>query len=249
MHRSSWSVMGTVASLATEHPVPAATLAAVREVLADADARFSLYRPDSELSRIARGALPLAEASVPLRDAYLEATEWRSRTDGAFTAHRPDGVLDLSGVVKARAMRDAARVLDGAAAGPWVFGVGGDLAWSAGEHASALGIVDPAERGRMLTAVRPALDHRALATSGSAERGDHIWTRLDLPRSPYLQVSVAADDIVTADVLATAIVAGGERTLDEACARWQVDVLTVDRDGALRATSGMRAAIARAAAA
>jgi len=248
MHRVSWPVMGTVASLATEHPVPAAILAAVREVLADADARFSLYRPDSELARIARGALPLAEASVPLRDAYLEATKWRSRTDGAFTAHRPDGVLDLSGVVKARAMRDAARVLDGAAAGPWVFGVGGDLAWSAGEHASALGIVDPADRGRMLTAVRPAPDHRALATSGSAERGDHIWTRLDLPRSPYLQVSVAADDIVTGDVLATAIVAGGERTLDEACERWHIDVLTIDRDGALRATPGMRAAIERAAA-
>jgi thiamine biosynthesis lipoprotein len=100
----------------------------------------------------------------------------------------------------------------------------------------------------MLTAVRLG-DHRcALATSGSAERGEHIWTRTDLPRSPFAQVSVAAADIVTADVLATAIVAGGHPMLDLACERWDVDVLAVGRDGELRATPGMRAAIARAAA-
>ncbi len=238
-----------MASLATERAIGGAVLAAVREALADADARFSLFRPDSELSRIARGSLALADASAPLREAYLEATVWRSRTDGAFTAHRPDGLLDLSGVVKARAMRHAVRVLEGETEGGWVLGVGGDLVWSAGGPPDALGIVDPAARDRMLTALRPTPGRRALATSGSAERGNHIWTRADLPRSPYLQVSVVADDIVTADVLATAIVAGGERTLDEICAREDVDVLTVDRDGSLRATPGIRSAIERAAAA
>ena len=71
----------------------------------DADARFSLYRLDSELSRVASGALSMTESSVELRDTYADALAWRALTDGAFTPNRPDGVIDLNGVVKAKAMR------------------------------------------------------------------------------------------------------------------------------------------------
>ncbi len=79
----------------------------------------------------------------------------------------------------------------------------------------------------------------ALATSGSAERGEHIWT-VGAARSEFLQVSVAAQDIVTADVLATAIVAGGTQTLDRSVEKWGVDVLAVGRTGTLLATPGFR---------
>jgi thiamine biosynthesis lipoprotein len=60
-------------------------------------------------------------------------------------------------------------------------------------------------------------------------------------RPDFAQVSVAAADIITADVLATAIVAGGRATLDSVTARWDVDVLAVAHDGALLATPGFRA--------
>ena len=77
---------------------------------------------------------------------------------------------------------------------------------------------------------------RALATSGSAQRGDHIWRGGELAPADFVQVSVMADDIVTADVLATAIVAGGPAALDDITDRWDVDVLTVARNGRLMAT-------------
>jgi thiamine biosynthesis lipoprotein len=54
---------------------------------------------------------------------------------------------------------------------------------------------------------------------------------------------VVADDIITADVLATAIISGGSTALDDLTARFNVDVLTVDREGCLRATPGMRARV------
>jgi thiamine biosynthesis lipoprotein len=79
----------------------------------------------------------------------------------------------------------------------------------------------------------------ALATSGSAERGDHIWS-LAAGASEFRQVSVAAADVVTADVLATAIVAGGVPMLHRATALWDVEVLAVRRDGDLLATPGFR---------
>ena len=86
--------------------------------------------------------------------------------------------------------------------------------------------------------------HRALATSGSAQRGDHIWKGGELAPAHFVQVSVLADDIVTADVLATAIVAGGPVALDDITDRWPVDVLAVDREGAMVATPGFRLALA-----
>jgi thiamine biosynthesis lipoprotein len=52
---------------------------------------------------------------------------------------------------------------------------------------------------------------------------------------------VAAADIVTADVLATAIVAGGTAMLHRATDGWEIDVLAVRRNGELLATPGFRA--------
>jgi thiamine biosynthesis lipoprotein len=55
-----------------------------------------------------------------------------------------------------------------------------------------------------------------------------------------VQVSVLAGDIVTADVLATAVFAGGLPMLDRAAEGWDVDVLAVKTDGQLLATPGFR---------
>ena len=81
---------------------------------------------------------------------------------------------------------------------------------------------------------RGGRQHTALATSGSAERGEHIW-RLG-GGAGFVQVTVAAADIVTADVLATAIVSGGTPTLNLATDNWDVAVLAIRADGSMLAT-------------
>ncbi|NUP74532.1 MAG: FAD:protein FMN transferase [Sinomonas sp.] len=236
--------------------------------------RFSLYRDDSEASALARGALRLAHASPEMRAYYSEAVDWRHRTHGAFTAERPDGALDLSGLVKGRAIAEAGRSLAALGLHHWCLNAGGDVLVSgtptpscaspslqptgdggayhpggASDRPWLAGVVDPADRRTLLGAFPlgggsvgdSAVNARwALATSGSAERGDHIWA-VGGARPEFVQVSVAAQEIVTADVLATAIVAGGREMLDLATAQWGVEVLAVMRDGSLLATRGFRA--------
>ncbi len=240
--------MGTVLSIRFGTPVAAELRVHAREtvggVFARWDARFSLYLDDSELSRVNRGQLRLTHASCALRDCYAVALDWRDRTDGVFTPHRADGVLDLSGVVKALAIDEAGGALRGLGLVDWSLNAGGDIL-VAGDQAPGLdwvtGIVDPDDRARVLAAVPLAVPLRAIATSGSAERGDHIWSSVGEGPSPYRQVSVFARDIVTADVLATTIVAGGEAALARSTETWPIEVLAVLRDGSLLATAGLRA--------
>ncbi|MBK4346990.1 FAD:protein FMN transferase [Lacisediminihabitans sp. G11-30] len=239
--------MGTVASIEVPGAsVGAGDVAAVRGAFDRLEETFSLYRDDSELSRIARGEQLLTQSSPAVRSVYDRALEWRSATGGAFTPHRPDGVIDLDGIVKAIAIRDAGVELIDRGFDRWCLNVGGDVqvAGTPDSGAWQIGIVDPVDRTSILCVVALSEPRRAIATSGVMERGEHVWrTQADSDRD-FVQVSVAADDIITADVLATAILSGGEAFRDIATANWDIDVLTVTRSGELSMTPGMRNALA-----
>jgi thiamine biosynthesis lipoprotein len=221
-------------------------------VFARLDGTFSLYLPGSEASRLARRELSLRESSAGMRERYADALSWRLMTEGAFSPERPDGVLDLSGIIKGYAIDQAGEALHGCGITDWCLNAGGDVLVMGspvpGSGASwVAAVIDPQDRSALLSACglggpacRKTGTRRALATSGSAERGDHIWTA-GARGAEFAQVSVAAADIVTADVLATAIVAGGSEMLHRATDIWEVDVLAVRRTGELLATPGFRA--------
>jgi len=240
--------MGTMVSLTfTDSQNSRDVLAAVTRRFAELDARFSLYRPESELSRVARGELALTDSSDELRSTYAAALHWRDETRGAFTPHRPDGIIDLNGTVKALAMQAAAEELFGAGLADWCLNAGGDVLCAGHQPdgpAWRVGVVDPADRSAMLFSIPVDGTRHAVATSGSAERGDHIWLATAIDRT-FVQATVVADDIETADVLATAIIAGGPSSLAFILDRWPVDVLTVAKDGSLTATPGLSTALGR----
>jgi thiamine biosynthesis lipoprotein len=237
--RHVFKTMGTVASVTFDAAsLDEVDLGRVHAVFDHYDSTYSLFKPESELSLIATGQLSLENASSELRDTYAQALEWRSATHGEFSPHRPDGVIDLSGIVKAVAMERAGAELARSGVTNWCLNVGGDVLVSGLDERGepwALGIVDPLNRVALLTSATLQGSRTACATSGSAERGDHIWTTGAAP-TVFVQASVVADDIVTADVLATAIIAGGPDALDQICATWNIDAMTIDRDGNIRMT-------------
>lgn len=263
----TFNCMGTVISLTLpsasgEDELVAAT-AVVERLFAGLDETFSLHRPESEASRLARAEIKLPDASETMRRLYADAVGWRPATEGAFSPERPDGVLDLAGIVKGHAIREAGTSLLALGLRDWCLNAGGDVLVSGSPAGSSVdigsvepgrgqpwlaGIVDPEDR-RTLIAGYPlgGLGSKlSLATSGSAEREDHIWAagtgreRSAATRPVFRQVSVAAADIVTADVLATAIVAGGLPMLDRATDGWDIEVLAVRTGGELLATPGFR---------
>ena len=251
----SFETMGTMVSIRIadielgEHDDSAiAVLNEIEHECARLNAMFSLYLENSEISAIARGELALADSSEEMRSEYALALDWREKTDGAFTPHRPDGVIDLSGTTKAVAIDAAAALLRDAGFKNFSVNVGGDLTTSGDQSADEsgwiTGIVEPEDRGTILAAIRLTPEFPAMATSGSAERGEHIWLRPETTKD-FVQATVIAEDIITADVLATAIIAGGQATLDQITQNFAVAVMTVAPDGALQANAKFQELVAR----
>lgn len=227
-----FETMGTVVTLVTSLPLDPAVADAVQHAFRTLDERFSLYNPASEASRVGPDRTALASASPEYLEVYWAAVAWAEATDRAFTPHRPDGVVDLSGVVKARAIQAAADVLVQAGLSDWCLNAGGDVLVAGTQPDGTpwvVGIVDPDDRTALWTRFATHPGRLAVATSGIQERGEHVWRMAS--DDTFTQVTVAAADIETADVLATAILAGGLTTLTLAQERYDIDVLACGRDG------------------
>jgi thiamine biosynthesis lipoprotein len=159
------------------------------ELLRLADEVFSTYRADSAISRLGRGELTLADCPAEVTEVIALGEQANRSSGGAFSVYRsgPDGrpVLDPSGVVKGWAAEGAAEPLRGLPATGFCLSAGGDIVCRTEDPDGPpwrIGIEDPRDPQR-LVAVVPLVDG-AVATSGSAHRGQHIVdARTGLPPS------------------------------------------------------------------
>lgn len=202
---------------ATGAAVEAAVRAAFSRLRAD-DAEFSTYREGSAVSRIQRGELAVAEASPRLRQVVALCDEASARTDGAFSAWLPtEGVLrfDPSGLVKGWAVEQTFQRLgaDLVTLGRYdaLLSAGGDVIVACSRTDTpdwTIAVEDPADRRRLLTSV--PLRVGAVATSGTAARGDHVIDpSTGRPATRLLSATVVGPSLTWADVYATALLAQG----------------------------------------
>ncbi|MEV8213598.1 FAD:protein FMN transferase [Leifsonia sp. NPDC077715] len=230
------TVMGIPMSIDIRDDVDAAPPAErAFAVLRDADARFSTYRPDSEVSRANAAAGAISEPSADLREVIALGEEVARASDGAFRIRRPDGTWDLDGVVKGWAAARAARVLDAEGIRDYCLNAGGDVVVSGSPGDGrpwSVGIRSPHAPADMLAVL--AVTGAGVATSGLYERGPHIVDGRDgsIP-SGLLSATVVADDLATADVLATAVFVLGAAGLRWALEHGARGVLALDASGRL----------------
>lgn len=196
-----FGAMGCDVAVAGGDPV---TVAAVLERW---EAAFSLFRPESELSRVNRSPARVLAVSRLFASTLETAVDVAAETDGLVDPtlcgrwrdvvlsgrmlSRPPGLsLDLNGVVKSLAVDEAAETLDG----PGFVSVGGDLA--------VRGPVDIAlPAGGAIRVVAGGL-----ATSGTASRGAHLVDPATgrAGDSPWEQVTASGATCLAADVAAKA---------------------------------------------
>ncbi|MEY3561600.1 MAG: hypothetical protein RL068_752 [Actinomycetota bacterium] len=207
--------MGTVFRFTfakADQPQVLAQLAAAIEIIREADQAFSTYKKESEVSRINRGEINLAEASDDVRLISDVCRIWELRTEGGFASTDRLGNWDPSGIVKAWAAQSAVRYLEAHGLTNFSLNAGGDILLGSGAQPELqrVGVAKPRPIASIGFQAEQILDlsessYAAVATSGSAERGNHIWGQA----KGILQVSVIGSDLISADVWATALYAKG----------------------------------------
>jgi len=211
-------IMGTAIGIdVRDDHVPDTAVEEAFASLRRADARFSTYRPESEVSRLGRGELALEACSLELRQVLALAEQLREESGGHFDVHRhrADGGLDPSGVVKGWAVEEAAWILDAAGARNYAINAGGDILVR-GEPAEGeawrIGIRHPLRADAVARVIE--LRDGAVATSGAYERGEHITDPITAvaPRA-WLSITVVGPSLTLADAYATAAFAMGSAGL------------------------------------
>lgn len=181
--------------------------------LRDIDRVFSTYRDDSDISRIARGELALTDADPRVIEVEAACRAAAIETAGLFSATR-QGTFDPTGYVKGWSVENAGRrhlaplLADETAVG---INAGGDMQLFTAPGADwrwNVGIADPRRPGQVIATLE--VQNGAVATSGSAERGDHIIDpRTGEPARGVVSASVVDDSLTRADLWATAAVVAG----------------------------------------
>lgn len=213
--------MGTVVSVhiddSISHESAEDAWRSVCSFLRDIENRFSTFLSTSEISRINSGELHVLDASSDVVE-VLDACTWLEHlSNGVFNARRPDGLLDPAGFVKGWAAERAARLLLEAGLKNYYLRIGGDIQThglqSTGEN-WRVGIVDPHDSSRIRSYVDIPEDW-AVATSGTAERGQHIWGKDSLAvDAQFSSMTVIGPHLMWADAFATIGFALGDAGID-----------------------------------
>jgi thiamine biosynthesis lipoprotein len=181
--------------------------------LRDIDRVFSTYREDSDIRRIARRELALADADPRVAEVEAACRAAAIETGGLFSATW-QGMFDPTGYVKGWSVENASRrhlaplLADETAVG---INAGGDMQLFTSPGSDwrwNVGIADPHRPGQVIATLE--VQNGAVATSGSAERGAHIIDpRTGEPARGVVSASIVDDSLTRADLWATAAVVAG----------------------------------------
>lgn len=178
--------------------------------LCEVDATFSTYRDDSDISRLARGEITLAECRPEVDEVLTRCMALERATNGFFSV-RAAGRLDPSGFVKGWAIDGAAARLVAAGADSFCINAGGDIVARGRpepDRAWRVGVRHPTELTELAAVL--AVEDLAVATSGEYERGAHILDpHTAAPPAGLLSVTVVGPELAAADAYATAAFAMG----------------------------------------
>lgn len=175
------------------------------------DQIFSTYISTSQVSKLRNNEIEIEDTHPYLQKVWHSCLEIKELTDGAFDPWALAGGFDPSGYVKGWAADQISDQLIKLGAKHIQVNAGGDISVRGGKDANTawkIGVAHPNQSDQVSKIYE--ITNGAIATSGTAERGDHI---ID-PFSKTIAVgarsaTVTGPDAGMADALATALIVSG----------------------------------------
>jgi thiamine biosynthesis lipoprotein len=244
MLRDTRLLMGMPITVEIVDSAPARLMDEVFAHFAAVDARFSVFKPDSEISALNQGRIAATEVSAEMQEVLALADRTRRETNGYFEIRRSDGLLDPCGIVKGWAVRDAAQLVRRSGVRDFFVDAGGDIQ-TGGKNGDGedwkIGIRNPFNEREIIKAVTPK--GRGIATSGTYVRGQHIYDPLEpgRPIEDIVSLTVIGPDVLEADRFSTAAFAMGKAGIHFIEDLPGFEGYVVDADGIATQTSGFKA--------
>jgi thiamine biosynthesis lipoprotein len=213
------------------------------------DATFSTFRDDSDISRVRRGELAVADADPHVAE-VLELCACAHRATRGYFSAVLHGQVDPTGLVKGWSIERASRLLRELGSANHAINGGGDVQ-VAGEAAPGrpwtVAVSHPHDKSRVLTVVTGR--DFAVATSGIGERGAHLIDPFTGRAAVGLaSATVVGRSLTDADTYATAaaVMARGAIGWVESLDGYAALVVTEDGDVASTAGWSNRSSVPKA---
>jgi len=223
---------------------PKNVLEAAFAYLVAVEERFSVYKEESEISRMNRGELPRAASSEEMKEVFALGEKTKRESQGYFDICKPNGLIDPSGIVKGWAIKNTAALIHTKGYENYFVNAGGDIAMN-GKNTEgkewSVGIRNPFSINEIVKVVYPK--GCGIATSGSYIRGDHIYN----PHAPeekiqeIVSITVIGPDVLEADRFATAAFAMGKGGIEFIERLPGFEGYMIDAKGVATMTSGFEA--------
>ena len=187
----------------------------VKTFVFEVDEVFSTYKDGSYVSRLRRGEISIESCPEDLQEVWRLCGVARDLTGGAFDPWAVSGGFDPSGYVKGWAADRVADILSGAGCEHIQVNAAGDLTLRGGINEKGMigpwkiGVVNPDNRQEVLRIFE--ISDGAIATSGTYERGAHIFD----PATGTIAIGAKSATVIgpdggLTDALATALMVEGE---------------------------------------
>lgn len=214
----------------------------VFDYLVSADERFSTYKKNSEITLFNEGKkIDKKNLSTDMKEVLELSEETKKTTNGFFDITR-NGKIDPSGLVKGWAIRNASLILRDRGFENFYVEIAGDIE-VAGLNSEgkkwAIGVRNPFNKTENVKVVY--LSESGIATSGTYERGGHIYNPKQsdgMIGDDVVSLTVIGPNIYEADRFATAAFAMGKDGILFIEKLPGFEGYMIDKDGVATLTTG-----------
>ena len=237
----------------------------IERLILDADRRLSIFRPDSEISRLNACAGKRAVSLSPQTlEILAKAMEMRDCTNGAFDVTKGAGHngltldaeaqtaflknkgtrVDLGGIAKGYVADQVRRILSEEGTSNALVNLGGTILCHGEDR--EVGIRNPMNPSHPPLLTIYSRDE-FIVTSGTYERGEHVWDpkTKKAAATDLVSVTILGKNGAAADALATACMVLGLRESAGLLRKRRESAIFVLKDGGVFVTEGVRKQIAK----
>lgn len=204
--------------------------------------KFSVFRPDSEISKINNGLRKREQCSADMKNVFGLSEQTKKETFGYFDITDNNGKYNPSGLVKGWAIHNAAELLKKMKYKNFYVEAGGDIqvcGRNQQKNSWKVGIKNPFKTTEIVKVVY-LNNNQGIATSGTYLRGPHIYNPKNRGEklNEIVSFSVIGPNVYEADRFATAAFAmqgGGINFIEKLRG---LEAHMIDKNGIATMTSG-----------